>query len=123
MTKMLWKWKDGVQGAGYQKFILLNLKWPRFCDLMLIRYRVDAGLRPHRDLLRGKLRGWRHYRCNFLLWKAIGGEFIMHEGSPIFKFWRFVIFRADLYTHEITPVKNGIRYTLSFGLSLPPKKV
>jgi hypothetical protein len=123
MGKILWRWKPGARGAGYNKFHIMNMKWPIFADTMLFHYPIGGGRIPHRDPLPAKRKDWSHYRFNIELWKSgDGGEFIMHEGKPVFKFWRFVLFRADLYTHEVTTVTRGCRYVLSIGWSLSPKK-
>lgn len=105
------------------KFHLLNLKWPIFADTMIFKYPVGVGRTPHRDPMPAKRKDWRHYRLNFVYWMSKkGGDFNMLEGKPIFQWWRFVLFRPDLYLHEVTPVEEGTRYILSIGWSLPPKK-
>lgn len=122
-SRIMWRWKPGARGGGYEKFHMLNLTWPVFGDAMMFRYRDGGCRKPHRDPLPAKRKDWRHYRFNVELWKGgKGGDFVMHEGKPIFRFWRFVLFRADLNLHEVTPVTEGVRYVLSFGVSLPPRK-
>lgn len=119
----LFRWREGVRLTNYHTLRLVHLVWPVFADVTLIRYEPGSHIRPHRDTLRGRTRGWRHYRCVFVLKSAPrGGDFVMHEGTPIFRLGkRLFLFRSDRFLHEVTPVEGGRRYSLSLGLALPPR--
>lgn len=118
-----WEWHDGARRSGYQKLLLAYASRPWMWELLLLRYTPGVGLPPHTDRLPvGKLSNWRHYRLNIVVKRAKqGGEFVMHEGRPIFKCWRVYLFRADQYLHEVKPIIEGTRYVLNLGVILPPK--
>lgn len=109
------KWEEGRQGTGYEKLQLWN-RWKYFSkykwDLYLLRYRVGAGIPLHRD----PLESHQHYRLNIYLWNAKAGGVPYHD-STIFNNRFFTLFRPDISIHKVTPVKEGVRYVLSFGFS------
>jgi len=97
------KWLKGRQHTGYERLTFVETK--RF-DLHLIRYLKDTYIPDHKD----PVKGYNHYRLNILL----KGEDSFVCSKVIFKFWRFTLFRPDLYTHSVPAVKTS-RYLLSIG--------
>lgn len=103
------KWKPGRQGTGY--YVWKILSFPHF-DMYLLKYPESAHIPPHRDDVIGK----KHYRVNLILWNADdGGEFKCEK--VIFRAGPLTIFRPDLYIHEVSEIRKGIRYVLSIGFA------
>ncbi len=97
------KWQPGRQGTGYRKLpLLLGKTW----DSYLIDYPVGSYVGPHRDPVEGK----RHYRLNLVL---RGGDAVI-DGDVIWKWWKFVLFRPDLVTHQVRWERKR-RVVLSIG--------
>ncbi len=103
-------WIEGRQGTSYLNCKLLESKKWFFFDLYLIKFPVGSHIPLHRD---GVDFG-KHYRANFILWPAkLGGKFSCEKCIIDLPFVKF--FRPDLYEHEVTEIKQGTRYVLSFG--------
>lgn len=106
----MFNWIKGRQLSGYERLTFINTKW---VDLHLIRYPIGIGIPKHKDIIPNK----NHYRLNVRL---IGPDNFECE-KVIFKFWRFICFRPDLYIHSVTPVERK-RLVLSIGWSIKTNK-
>jgi hypothetical protein len=108
-----WRWEQGRQGTGYEKMLLLRSTWLRF-DVYLLRYQQGSYINWHTDPVET---GLRHYRCNVVLCKANGGNFLVgtRGPSPILNTNRIKVFRPDLTEHAVSEVIEGTRYVLSIG--------
>jgi hypothetical protein len=84
-------------------------------DCRFLRYKTGAIFPPHND----PVENYSHYRLNIILRKGEGGKFICE--NPIWKWWRFVLFRSDLEVHSVEEVTNGPRYVLTFGWGFKQK--
>lgn len=102
-------WVKGRQGTGYLKLKIFQLK---FIDCYILKYPKGSNIPFHTDPVSEK----RHYRFNFILKRATGGDFLC-KGN-IFKFWRMIIFRPDLHEHAVTEVISGNRYVFSLGIAV-----
>lgn len=79
----------------------------------LVRYSAGHAIMPHVDMVaEGRL-----YKLNCVLVKPqTGGEFWCEKN--IFNlFGRVVLFRPDLYTHQVSKIERGTRWLLSFALT------
>jgi hypothetical protein len=79
----------------------------------LVRYSAGHAIMPHVDMVaEGRL-----YKLNCVLVKPqAGGEFWCEKN--IFNlFGRVVLFRPDLYTHQVSKIERGTRWLLSFALT------
>lgn len=111
----LFNWGYGRHDTGYRAFTLAFSKTFNF-DCYLIKYAKGASIPKHRDVVSDS----NHYRLNIELWKAEnGGEFRCKTIWSLFG--RVHFFRPDLEEHEVTEVKRGVRYVLSFGKTLNNK--
>lgn len=86
----------------------------RLLNVYLVRYSAGHRIVPHVDMVSsGKL-----YKFNCVLVKPrAGGEFIC-EKNVFNLFGRFILFRPDLYRHQVSKIERGNRWLLSFALSL-----
>lgn len=109
--EMRWfRWNDGRQRSGYTVLPLFMSK--RF-DLYLLRYRKGDGIADHRDPVPGR----RHFRLNWIVWNAAeGGEFKCTD--TIWSTGRIKLFRPDINTHSVDPIRSGSRWVLSVGWTL-----
>lgn len=110
------KWQDGRQGGGYQKLKIFESKLLK-CDCYLIRYKVGQGVKVHKD----EVPYHRHWRVNVLLKRAKSGGTFFRWTKDLLKFdqqSRVVVFRPDMDSHGVTPVAEGERLVLSFGVAL-----
>lgn len=85
----------------------------RLLSIYLVRYSAGHGIAPHVDMVSaGKLT-----KLNCVLVKpSVGGEFSCEK--TIFNlFGRFILFRPDLYRHEVSRIERGTRWLLSFALN------
>ena len=85
----------------------------RRLSVYLVRYSVGHRIEPHVDMVsEGRL-----YKLNCVLVKPrAGGEFICEK--TIFNlFGRLILFRPDLYRHEVSRIEHGTRWLLSFALN------
>jgi len=56
-------------------------------------------------------------KLNWILVKpAAGGRFLCGQ-TLVNLFDRFVVFRPDLYAHEVTTIERGTRWLLTFALN------
>ena len=111
-------WEGGRQGTGYFKFKIFESKRLE-CDCYLLKYPEAAHIPFHTDPVKP---GKKHYRLNIIVKKCVtGGDFLCEK--TIINFWRFVLFRPDLYLHSVTTVYNGTRYVLSIGWLRNDRKV
>ncbi len=79
----------------------------------LVRYSAGHAIMPHVDMVaEGRL-----YKLNCVLVKPrAGGEFRC-ERSILNLFGRIVLFRPDLYRHQVSRIERGNRWLLSFALT------
>ena len=101
---MLWKpsrLKSNFHKLGFQAF---------FFDLYLLRFRECSWAPWHKDPVKGK----KHYRANLIVWSAKEGGLFQCD-KTLFRFGPLVVFRPDLHTHCVSPIKEGRRYVLSLG--------
>lgn len=85
----------------------------RYLNIYLVRYSAGHRIMPHVDMVsEGQL-----YKFNWVVVKPeSGGEFICEKN--IFNlFGRFILFRPDLYEHQVSRIEHGNRWLLSFALS------
>lgn len=115
------KWEFDRQwdcrGSGYYFGRLFQFSISRYLiDLRIIRYKTKGMVGTHLDPVE---KGYKHYRFNYILKRAKkGGDFYISDGEPIFKLWRFVLFRPDIFSHGVTQVLQGERWTLSLGVAI-----
>lgn len=111
------QWKDGRQGSGYAKFLLLTGMFPLPFDCYILKYKEGSFISLHVD----KVDSGKHYRLNVVV-KAPekGGVFTCEK--CIFKFWRVAFFRPDMYEHAVSKIERGSRYVFSFGFVLGQHK-
>ena len=103
-------WQSGRQETGYQKLEIWISKRFKF-DIHLLRYPVGSYVPQHIDPT--LFDAFEHHRINIILRPAIrGGKFILKGKSQEGRIHRF---RPDKYTHNVTEIKEGTRYVLSFG--------
>jgi hypothetical protein len=104
-------WQKGRQNTGYEKITLIQKGFAFFnisgFDFHIIRYNDGDFIPPHID----PVDQCNHYRCNFILKNPKSGEFYCEN---YFKFWRFIFFRPDKYTHSVSKC-IGSRYIISMG--------
>ena len=109
----VFRWREGRQGTGYEKMLLLTAPWPIPFDCYLLRYRAGSEVPPHRD----RVTSGRHYRLNVILRSAgEGGAFL--SSQTIFATKRIKFFRPDLCEHSVTRVSGATRYVFSVGFVL-----
>ncbi len=115
-------WIPGRQGTGYFKLKLVECQWPVKFDIYVLKYPLGSQIPYHTD----PVPGYRHFRLNWILKRALGGVFVpmpqMGIRSYIFRSRRLVIFRPDLVPHEVTEVVWGTRMVLSIGWLRRPLK-
>lgn len=82
-------------------------------SIYLVRYSAGHRIVPHVDMVsEGRL-----YKFNWVVVKpGAGGEFRC-EQSIFNWFGRFILFRPDLYRHEVSKIERGRRLLLSFALT------
>lgn len=108
------RWQRGRQKTGYDKLLVLALRWPVPMDIHLLKYPDGAAIPPHRD----PVPGHRHFRANLVLRKSTaGGRFVCE--SPLFESDRLNVFRSDLSTHSVEPIVGKARWVLSIGWLRP----
>lgn len=82
-------------------------------NVYLVRYSQGHSTMPHLDMIaEGRL-----YKFNWVLVKPReGGEFNC-ERTVFNLFGRFILFRPDLYQHQVSRIERGQRWLLSFALT------
>ena len=110
----MWKWgKDKFSDSGGYKILTLWYSMKFRTDCYLFHYPTGSFIPRHKD---PKKYG-AQWRLNLTIKKPkSGGEFIC-EG-PVYRWWRFTLFRADRDYHYTKPVIEGERLVLSLGLFL-----
>lgn len=109
-------WVEGRQSTGYYKCLLASLI-PYF-DLYLLKYDTGSYIPPHKDSTEGR----EHFRMNIILRKTKGGDFSCKGPTILNVFNRIILFRPDLYEHQLSKVEQGTRYVLSLGLTKNAKR-
>lgn len=106
-------WTSGRQNASYYKRLLFEINQPRLkLDCYLLKYVPGSAIHPHID---PSCHG-HHYRLNIVLKKPRLGGVFKCSTKPILQIGqRVILFRPDLYTHELTTVRYGTRIVLSIG--------
>lgn len=82
-------------------------------NVYLVRYPQGHSIMPHLDMMaEGRL-----YKFNWVLVKPReGGEFSCDK--TVFNlFGRFILFRPDLYQHQVSRIERGQRWLLSFAVT------
>lgn len=115
MGRRFLTWRSGFRKTGYEKMQIFSMGSPLFLDCYVFRIREGGGISPHKDAMRGKWSHKKHYRLNFVFPAKSGGFFSAEK--KIFSFLNIYFFRAD-YIHQVSSVKKGTRYTLSFGVGI-----
>ena len=107
-------WKPGRQNSNY---FVKNIFSSRLLmsDCWLIKYPKFGYVCRHKDPAPGR----RHFRLNIELTKTRG---VFQCEGPSWRFWRFTIFRPDLYYHSYCNLDTKSRLVLSFGVSLRDKE-
>lgn len=82
-------------------------------SIYLVRYSQGHSIVPHLDMIaEGRL-----YKFNWVLVQPKeGGEFIC-DRTVFNLFGRFILFRPDLYQHQVSKIERGQRWLLSFALT------
>lgn len=95
---------------GVKTRVLLHTKR---LNIYFVRYPEGHKVRPHVDMInQGKL-----YKLNCVLLKPkTGGEFVC-EKSVVNLFGRIILFRPDLYQHQVRKIESGNRWLLSFAFT------
>jgi hypothetical protein len=106
-------WLNINRAANADMFVFWNVFQT---DCRLLRYKTGAIFPPHNDIVDG----YAHYRLNIFLRRGEGGKFVCD--NPIWKWWRFVLFRSDLEEHSVEEVTKGPRYVLTLGLGLKQRE-
>lgn len=108
----MFKWEYGRQNNGYKKMSLFPLWLSRLikCDSYLLDLPNGTCVPKHKDAVSA---GQKHYRLNFTI-KRPSNKSRMYVLGPVKRWWRFELFRPDLYEHGLEPL-NGNMYILSFG--------
>ncbi|MFN2330018.1 MAG: 2OG-Fe(II) oxygenase [Chromatocurvus sp.] len=84
----------------------------RRLSIYLVHYAEGHRVIPHVDMVAtGQL-----YKLNCVLVKPRRGGVFACERSLFNFFDRFVLFRPDLYRHEVSRIEYGSRWLLSFAL-------
>ncbi len=103
---LLFRWQYGRQRSGYRVFCFWN--WLS-CDGYIIHIPPGTTILPHTDVVDGK----RHFRLNIDLW----GRCRMLIDKHLWQFWRFTLFRPDVYRHSVLPSTQSV-WLLSLGTAI-----
>lgn len=87
----------------------------RFLNIYLVRYDQGHRIRPHLDMVNSG----RLYKLNWVVVKPREGGIFRCEKNLLNLFGRLVLFRPDLYEHEVSRIERGRRWLLSIAVSLP----
>lgn len=85
----------------------------RRLSIYLVHYSEGHQIAPHLDMVsQGKL-----IKLNVVLVKpTVGGEFLC-ENTIFNVLGRIILFRPDLYTHQVSKITSGNRWLLSIALT------
>lgn len=112
----LWRWGQDCHRAGYRIFTLFYHHKTR-SDCYLFHYPEGSWIPKHKD----PAKYGPHYRFNITIKRPVAGG-VFECQKVIWKWWRFCLFRADKYYHQVTPITKGSRWVLSFGFTAWWKK-
>lgn len=85
----------------------------RRLNVYLVHYGQGHKIVPHVDMVSGG----RLYKLNWVLIKPeAGGQFVC-EKNVFNLFGRLILFRPDLYRHQVSTIERGNRWLLSFALT------
>jgi hypothetical protein len=106
----MFQWNKGRQKGAYEKLPILNSRLLG-CDAYILRFPRGCSVMKHKDPV---AEGYRHYRMNVILKKPSNFRDRMYILGPIKRWWRFEIFRPDLYEHGLQPINESM-WMLSMG--------
>ncbi len=109
----LFEWKRGRQEGGYDKLKIFSSSFFG-CDSFVLRMPKGCYVAKHTDPVDS---GYKHYRFNVMLKRSSHPNDRMYTLGRVYRWWRFELFRPDLYEHGLEPTRDSI-YILSFGLKL-----
>jgi len=82
-------------------------------SVYLVRYSPGHRIRSHLDMVaEGRL-----YKLNIVLVQPVAGGKFSCEHSIFNLFDRIVLFRPDLFPHQVSTIERGNRWLLSFALT------
>lgn len=85
----------------------------RRLNIYLVRYPQGHKVAPHLDMIaEGRL-----YKLNCVLIKPRAGGRFLCEKNVFNLCGRVILFRPDLYQHQVTPIEAGTRWLLSFAMT------
>lgn len=85
----------------------------RRMSIYLVRYPAGHAIVPHVDMVsEGRL-----YKLNWVLIKPESGGEFRCERTIFNLFGRIILFRPDLYRHQVSRIERGRRLLLSFALT------
>lgn len=85
----------------------------RRLSIYLVRYSPGHRIVPHVDMVsEGRL-----YKLNCVLVKPRAGGKFSCERTIFNLFGRMILFRPDLYRHQVSKIERGSRWLLSFALN------
>lgn len=86
----------------------------KYLSTYLVRYPEGHKVVPHLDMIdNGRL-----YKLNCLLVKPRSGGAFACEKNIFSLFGRVILFRPDLYQHQVSRIERGNRWLLSFALTI-----
>jgi hypothetical protein len=89
------------------------LLYSRKLSIYLVRYSAGHRVVPHIDAVEeGKL-----CKVNWVLLKPQQGGKFLCEKTILNLFGRWIVFRPDLYQHEVTRIERGNRWLLTFAFN------
>lgn len=85
----------------------------RRLNIYLVHYSAGHRIAPHVDMVsEGRL-----YKLNCVLVKPRRGGAFTCEKHIFNIFGRLILFRPDLHSHQVSEIKSGNRWLLSFALT------
>lgn len=107
----MFTWIPGRQIGSYWKFPILAFF---LCDIYILRFPKGCSVIKHKDPVS---EGFNHYRLNILLKKSRDPNDRMYTLGKVYRWWRFEVFRPDLYEHGLCPISDSM-WLLSLGCRL-----
>ena len=110
------RWERGRQVGNYSKLALFP-QWLSIllsADAYILRFPDKCSVIKHKDPV---LDGHKHIRVNVILKRPDNLRQRMYILGPIKRWWRFEMFRPDLYEHGLEPI-SGSMVMLSFGFRI-----